>query len=296
MRSGLAAIAESEAQEFAQAPAPVLTYFGINSYSLEIGGQRLLVDPILKGDLVFLDQAWAFSGTRCPDAPLVSIEPRHVPELFDAIVLSQGLEDHAHPATLREIPRGVHIVASPRAAAVARRLGFVDVDTLAPGEALDLGASLRINALPGSVVGPPWDDPENGYVFQDLRPGGLSVGAEPHGNFLGPAVGTSLRMLPRAPDLRVDALLTPLRAQDLAGYRLVNGPLEAVRTLEALRPVPRIVLPLKNGDIQSEGLLASALREHGSPREFADLLRARPRLRDRVRVLDVVPGQPVRIE
>jgi len=132
-------------------------------------------------------------------------------------------------------------------------------------------------------------------VFTDTRPGGLALGTEPHGNFLGPSLGTSLRQLPRAPDIRVDALLIPLTKQEIAGYKLVNGVQDALETLEALEPTPRIVIPLKNGELDSTGLLAAALKEEGSPREFAEQLRARPRLRG-TRLLDVTPGAPLRIE
>jgi len=36
-----------------------------------------------------------------------------VPGLFDAVVLTQGLADHAHAPTLRRIPRMMPIVANP---------------------------------------------------------------------------------------------------------------------------------------------------------------------------------------
>jgi len=272
-----------------------MTYLGINTYALKIGGQRLLVDPVLTGDLVFFGQRWAFSGRRRADAPPTGIEPAEVPELFDAVVLSQGLEDHAHPGTLRQIPRGMRILASPRAAAVAQRLGFTNVTALAPGDSARLGDALQITAVPGSVVGPPWEDPENGYVFHDLRPGGLAIGAEPHGNFLGPAFGTSMRFLPKAPGVKIDALLAPLTSQSVAGYRLVNGAEEAITTLEALSPTPRFVLPLRNGEIESEGAIAGAMTESGSVPEFVDLLGRHPQLQA-VRVLDIAQGEPVRIE
>lgn len=280
----------------AVAEAPVLTYFGVNSYGLEIGGRRLLVDPLLADELVFFGQRWAFVGGRKKETQEAAmLTPEKVEEEFDAVILSQGLEDHAHIPTLKRIGRRTPIIASPKAAEVAKSLGFVSVTTLEPGQSLQLGPHFRLTAIPGSVVGPPWEEPENGWVFTDLRPGGLALGAEPHGNFLGPALGTSFRLLPKAPPLRVDALLLPLRAQDIAGYRLVNGPEEAVKTLEALEPIPRFVLPLRNGEIDAKGVLASALQEKGSVEEFQVMVKGRPKLQG-LRVLDVQPGQPVRLE
>ncbi|CAJ1358642.1 unnamed protein product, partial [Effrenium voratum] len=214
---------------------PVVTHFGINTLGVEMGGQRLLVDPLLVGSLVFWGQTWAFKGQRRFQGPLPT--PEEVFGSYDAIVLSQGLEDHSHLPTLERIDRRMPIIANAAAAQTAEGLGFRP-KVLRPGESLMLG-QLRISALPGSVVGPPWQDPENGYVFEDTRPKGWSVGLEPHGNFRGPALGTSLRKLPKSPPHRLDALILPLTAQDISGYKLVNGADEAADTLEALDPVPR---------------------------------------------------------
>lgn len=299
---GKAAVAQAEtaaalSDRAAAATPPVFTYYGVNSFALEIGGRRLLVDPLLVGDLVFYGQRWAFAGARRQEAldAAATLAPEEVEGRFDAIVLSQGLEDHAHPPTLQRIGRRTPIIASPRAAAVARELGFESVSVLEPGQSIQLGPHLRLTAVPGSVVGPPWEEPENGYVFTDLRPGGLSLGAEPHGNFLGPALGTSFRLLPQAPPVKVDALLVPLTAQDIGSYRFVNGPEEAAKTLEALKPVPRFVLPLRNGEINIKGALGGMLEEKGTVQDFQELVRQRPGLNG-VKVLDVVPGQPVRLE
>lgn len=280
----------------APASPPVLVYVGINTFTLDIAGQRLLVDPLLVGDLVFAGQAWAYSGSRREEAlaAAAAVDVKNVRSDFDAIVLSQGLPDHAHPQTLREIDRRMLILASPSAGPVCQRLGFENVRVLAPGASLVLGEFCRITAVPGSVVGPPWQDPENGWVFEDTRPGGLAVGTEPHGNFLGPLLGTSFKRVPRAPPVRVDALLIPLTRTAIAGYPLVNGVPEALDTLRRLRPTPRFVLPLKNSEIDSAGALAGALAEEGSVAELQDQLLTDPRLRD-VRVLDTIPGQPTQI-
>ncbi|CAJ1388501.1 unnamed protein product [Effrenium voratum] len=257
----------------------------------EMGGQRLLVDPLLVGSLVFWGQTWAFKGQRRFQGPLPT--PEEVFGSYDAIVLSQGLEDHYHLPTLERIDRRMPIIANAAAAQTAEGLGFRP-KVLRPGESLMLG-QLRISALPGSVVGPPWQDPENGYVFEDTRPKGWSVGLEPHGNFRGPALGTSLRKLPKSPPHRLDALILPLTAQEISGYKLVNGADEAADTLEALDPVPRFVLPLRNAEIEAKGVLAELLREDGSQQRFRQLQRERPKLAN-VQLLDLPPGEPVTLE
>mmetsp|Transcript_52794 Transcript_52794/g.98878 ORF Transcript_52794/g.98878 Transcript_52794/m.98878 type:complete len:326 (+) Transcript_52794:37-1014(+) len=271
--------------------SPALTYFGINCFGLEIAGQRLLIDPLLVGSLVFFGQRWAFRGRRQrQDGP----RPEDVSKQFDAIVLTQGLDDHCHRPTLEMVDRRVPVIANPSAAEKVQAMGFQDVSVLRPEESLSRG-HLRITAVPGSVVGPPWQDPENGYVFADERPEGLSIGLEPHGNFLGPALGTSFQRLPMAPATPVDALVLPLTSQELAGYRLVNGVEDAANTLEALDPMPRFLLPLRNGELDAEGVLAENLLQEGGLDEFRRLQQQRPRLRE-VELLDVTPGQRVAVK
>ncbi|CAE7349275.1 unnamed protein product [Symbiodinium microadriaticum] len=284
------AATETPEPKISEGISPVLTYLGINSMSLEIGEQRLLIDPLLVGSLVFFGQRWAFRGrSRAEAVP----KPEDVAESFDAIVLTQGLDDHTHRPTLERVDRRMPIIANPSAASVVRAMGFQDVSVLRPDESLSRG-SLRLTAVPGSVVGPPWQDPENGYVFTDTRPGGLSVGLEPHGNFLGPALGTSFQRLPTPPAQSVDALILPLTSQVISGYRLVNGVEEAANTLEALTPVPRYLLPLRNGELDAEGVLAESLQKEGGVQDFLRLQGERPKLSS-VELLDVTPGHPLQI-
>lgn len=77
----------------------VVTHFGVNTLGLEIAGQRLLVDPLLVGHLVFLKQSWAFRGTRPGPGPA----PEEIFEAFDAVVrlglrrVACASEDHPGP-------------------------------------------------------------------------------------------------------------------------------------------------------------------------------------------------------
>lgn len=266
-------------------------HLGINTLALEIAGQRLLVDPLLVGNLVFWGQRWAFRGQRRESSQ--SILPEDVFDRFDAIVITQGLDDHCHRPTLERIDRRMPIIANPSAAEATKQLGF-QPSVLQPGESLTLG-DLQISAVPGSVVGPPWQDPENGYVFTDTRAGGFSIGTEPHGNLLGPALGTSFKRLPSSSLQKMDAVILPLTSQQISGYRLVNGVQEAADALEALDPTPRFLLPLRNAEIDASGFLAEQLEEDGSLESFSQLQRSRPKLQ-KVQLLDLQPGQQVRLE
>ncbi|NES88971.1 MBL fold metallo-hydrolase, partial [Okeania sp. SIO2B9] len=123
-----------------------LTWLDSNSWLIEIGGKQLLLDPWLVGPLVFGNLPWLFKGERRT--------PRAIPENIDLIVLSQGLEDHAHPQTLKQLNKNIPVVASPTAAKVVQELGYSQIVTLAHGETYSFDNSIEIRAVPGSLVGP----------------------------------------------------------------------------------------------------------------------------------------------
>ena len=123
--------------------AAAATYFGSNSWLLEINGLRVLVDPWLVDALVFPPGAWLLKG----ELP----QPWPIPEQLDLLLLTQGLADHAHPATLQQLPKTLPVVASPAAAKVVKSLGFSQVTCLSPGEQHHAGG-LTIQATAGARV------------------------------------------------------------------------------------------------------------------------------------------------
>ena len=72
-----------------------LTWLDSNTWLIEIGGKRILLDPWLVGSLVFGNLDWLFKGLRRNERPIT--------ENIDLIVLSQGIEDHTHPRTLKQL-------------------------------------------------------------------------------------------------------------------------------------------------------------------------------------------------
>ncbi|NET11348.1 MAG: MBL fold metallo-hydrolase [Symploca sp. SIO2B6] len=146
------------------------TYYGANSWLLELGGYRVLVDPWLVGSLVFGNAPWFFKGDR--HQPIDSL-----PENIDLILLSQGLPDHAHPPTLEKLDRQIPVIASPSAAKLVKSLGYSHITTLAPGETTEFANTLHIQALSGAPIGL---QVENGYLLTETtRP--LRLYYEPHG-------------------------------------------------------------------------------------------------------------------
>ena len=224
-----------------------LTWLDSNTWLIELTKTRVLVDPWLVGPLVFGNLNWLFKGQRRT--------PRPIPQNVDLIVLSQGLEDHAHPPTLKQLDKNIPVVASPNAAKVVQKLGYTQITTLPHGESFTLNKAIQIRALPGAPIGPFLQ--ENAYIFKELATG-RSIYYEPHGY-------PSPTLKDFAP---VDAAITPIISLTLPLLGpVINGANTALEAAKLLKP--QIMLPTAaGGDVEFEGLLLSFLREKGSVEEL----------------------------
>ncbi|MEC4816539.1 MAG: MBL fold metallo-hydrolase [Scytonema sp. PMC 1069.18] len=243
-----------------------LTWLDSNSWLLEIGEKRILVDPWLVGSLSFSNLDWLFKGSK--------LQKRQIPENIDLILLSQGLEDHAHPPTLMQLDRSIPVVASPNAAKVVKQLNYNQVTPLNHGETFTLNQSVKITATPGSPIGPTLV--ENGYLLKHLETG-FTLYYEPHG-YHSPSLKEA------AP---VDVVITPIvdLALPLVGS-IIQGRKKALEVAQWLQP--QVMLPTAaGGDVIYEGLLASVLRAVGSVEEFRSLLEKNNLS---IRVLEPKPG------
>jgi L-ascorbate metabolism protein UlaG (beta-lactamase superfamily) len=228
-----------------------LTYLDSNSWLMEISGKRILLDPWLVGDLVFGNLPWLFKGRKNTE--------RAIPENLDLILLSQGLEDHAHPPTLKVLDHNIPVVGSVKGAKVVADLGYTEVITLEHGQSYILDQVIEIKALPGSPTGV--QTVENAYLLTDLV-GGHSLYYEPHGY--------------HAPLLKenttVDVIITPIidLKIPLLGA-VIKGQKTALEVCQWLKP--QFILPTAaGGDIHFEGLLMSILTAEGTPAGFQELL------------------------
>jgi L-ascorbate metabolism protein UlaG (beta-lactamase superfamily) len=240
-----------------------LTWLDSNSWLIELGGKRILMDPWLVGDLMFGQAKWFFRGFRQADRP--------IPENIDLILLSQGLEDHAHPATLKALDKAIPVVGSPSAQKVTTALGFANVTPLNHGETFTLG-DLTITATPGSPTGP--TTVENGYI---LKAEGTSLYYEPHG------VHSWLLKNPEA----IDVVLTPTidLALPLIGP-IIKGSKASVDLAKQVQP--QFIIPTAaGGDIDFEGILIKFLKATGSSADLQNQLTA---ARLDTQVLDPKPG------
>ncbi len=232
--------------------AMYLTWLDSNTWLIEIAEKRIIIDPWLVGSLVFGNLTWLFKGERRT--------PRSLPENIDLILLSQGLEDHTHPPTLKQFNRNIPVVGSPSAAKVVRELGYTEITALAHGETFTLANQLQIKAMPGSPIGP--QVVENGYLIKELD-NGTTIYYEPHG-YHSPALKAA------AP---VDVVITPIvdLALPLVGS-IIKGRKSALEVVQLLQP--QYILPTAaGGDVDFQGLLLSVLRTLGTAEEFCSLLR-----------------------
>jgi len=230
-----------------------LTWLDSNSWLIELGDKRILLDPWLVGDLVFGNLTWLFKGYRH--------QTRAIPENIDLILLSQGLEDHAHTPTLKLLDKNIPVVASPNAAKVVQELGYNQIISLAHGETFTYNQTVEIKAVPGSLVGV--NLVENGYILKE-RDRGLTIYYEPHGSH-------DPKLKSAAP---IDVVMTPIVdvALPLVGP-IIKGTSSALELAKWVQP--QVMLPTAaGGDVVFEGLLNSMLRAKGSIEEFREQLKA----------------------
>jgi L-ascorbate metabolism protein UlaG (beta-lactamase superfamily) len=211
-----------------------LTWLGHATVLLQLGGVRLLTDPVLRGRVAHLRR-------HAPPVP--------TPEAIDAVLISHAHRDHLDLPTLRGLqPRPPLIVTPTGVGRTLRRLTGAEVLELEAGERVELeGAS--VFAVPA--------------VHDAKRsPLGQSSGA------VGFVVQTDRRRVYFAGDTEVFPGMADLGPIDLAllpiwgwGTSLGPGhmdPDEAVEALTLLRP--RAVVPIHWGTLLPIGLE----RRHGN--------------------------------
>ncbi len=249
-----------------------LTYLDSNSWLIEIADQKILLDPWLEGDLVFGNAGWFFRGEK--------LEKRTIPEDIDLILLSQGLEDHAHPPTLKQLDRNIPVLGSPSAAKVAKELEYTTVTALDHQEKFNLGDTVEIKAVPGSPIGPQLV--ENGYIVKNIATG-HSLYYEPHGYH-----SETLKE-----DAPVDVVITPIVTLKLFQFLpFIQGQKSAIDACQMLQP--QVILPTAaGGDVKFDGILTAVLSAEGTIADFQALL---TKNNLSTRVIDPKPGDRFAVE
>lgn len=257
-----------------------LTYLEGNSWLWEVGGVKILVDPILVGNLDF-GIPFLYDASK---KYLKNFQLSDLPEI-DCVLITQSLDDHCHLKTLiplsQKLPN-LKVIATPNAKSLLDPL-FTNVTYLEPGQNSEIqtsnGSNVKVRATAGPVLGPPWQRPENGYIVTSPQ-GQLSLYYEPHCVYDTDIIGKE----------KADIVITPVIKQLLPSFTLVSGQEDAVRLAKLLSS--KFVVPMKNGDLDSKGFLASIVKSEGTIESFKGLLLKE--LPD-AKVLEPVVGVPLHI-
>uniref|UniRef100_A0A5B6YKI2 Metallo-beta-lactamase domain-containing protein n=1 Tax=Davidia involucrata TaxID=16924 RepID=A0A5B6YKI2_DAVIN len=233
-----------------------LTYLEGNSWLWEVGGLKILVDPILVGNLDF-GIPWLYDAAK---KFLKNFQLTDLPGV-DCLLITQSLDDHCHLRTLKPLSQklpNLRVIATPNAKELLDPL-FRNVTYLEPGQSSEIearnGSQVKVRATAGPVLGPPWQRPENGYLVISPQ-GELTLYYEPHCVF-------NKNFLQKE---RADIVITPVIKQLLPNFTLVSGQEDAVQLAKILHA--KFIVPMKNGDLDSKGLLSSLIQAEGTIESF----------------------------
>ncbi|KAK7348869.1 hypothetical protein VNO80_23605 [Phaseolus coccineus] len=265
---------------FSAADVFKLTYLEGNSWLWSVGGTNILVDPILVGNLDF-GIPWLYDAAK---KVLKQFQLSDLPEI-SCLLITQSLDDHCHLKTLKPFSQkfpNIRVIATPNAKGLLDPL-FGNVTYLEPGQSSDIetnyGSKVNIKATAGPILGPPWQRPENGYLVTSPQ-GQLSLYYEPHCVYNQSYIEKE----------KADIVITPVIKQLLPNFTLVSGQEDAVKLAKLLQA--KFIVPMKNGDLDSKGLLASLVSGEGTVESFKELLSKE--LPD-AKVVEPTPGVPVEI-
>ena len=142
------------------------TYLGSNGWVIKFEKTNLIIDPWLKGELVFPPGEWFFKGSLEEE---ISLDKN-----IDIILLTQGLPDHCHVPTLEMFRKDIPIICPISAAETLEKIGFISIKILKPTE-----QTSQFNLSFEATAGAPVPQIENGYIVKDDQDNGFYI--EPHG-------------------------------------------------------------------------------------------------------------------
>ncbi len=142
------------------------TYLGSNGWLIKFKKTNLIIDPWLKGDLIFPPGEWFFKGSLEEE---ISIDKE-----IDIILLTQGLPDHCHVPTLEMFRKDIPIICPKSALKKLEKIGFSSIKMLKPTEKTN-----QFDLSFEATAGAPVPQIENGYIVKDDQDNGFYI--EPHG-------------------------------------------------------------------------------------------------------------------
>jgi L-ascorbate metabolism protein UlaG (beta-lactamase superfamily) len=244
-----------------------VTWIGHATVLIELGGVRLLTDPLLRGRLGHLKRHGA------PPAPGTT-------EGIDAVLISHLHLDHLDLPSLERLPRDTRVLVPRGAGAFLRRHGFDGAEELAAGD------RVRVGELPVTAVPAVHDRRRRPY------------GGGPAADALGFVAGERVYF---AGDTDLFDAMGELGGIDVAllpvwgwGPSLGEGHLDPPAAARAAALVrPRVAIPIHWGTFYPRGLARyKAHRLTDPPHEFAAAV---ARLAPDVAVHVLAPGETLRL-
>ena len=142
------------------------TYLGSNGWLIKFKKTNLIIDPWLKGDLIFPPGEWFFKGSLDEEISIANN--------IDIILLTQGLPDHCHVPTLKMFRKEIHIICPKSAVEKLKKIGFCSIKMLNPNEKPN-----QFDLSFEATAGAPVPQIEKGYIVKDDQDNGFYI--EPHG-------------------------------------------------------------------------------------------------------------------
>ena len=207
-----------------------LIWVGHATVLLELGGRRLLTDPVLRSRVGPIARAAAPADAA-------------VAQNLDAVLVSHVHYDHLDARSLRRIDGATPVIAPRGAGRLLRRLGFASVTEIAVGETVDV-AGVAVRAVPAHH-----DGRRHPFGADRAETVGFLVGDSPRVYFAG-----DTEQFDGMADLAagLDVALLPIAGwgPTLGAGHL--GPREAASALTLLRP--RVAVPIHWGTLYLRGL------------------------------------------
>lgn len=273
----------ADAVKFIGKKTSTFRFLESNSWELTLNDIKVFIDPVM-GQLDFGIPSLYAGNKRVIDE---GKEINNISQNADLIIISQGFDDHAHTPTLQKLAKlnsNLKYLCPPSAKGILEKCGISSnsISTILPGENFTFkkgNTDLEVVATTGALLGPPWQQKENGYILRSKKAGLFpSVYYEPHCMF----DETELTKY------SADVVITPIVSQELPAYTLVAGGEKALKLADVLKA--KYLIPMANGNLDTTGVLSAIVKTAGSESEFRGLAR---RLNSRLKVLSAPPGQEV---
>jgi L-ascorbate metabolism protein UlaG (beta-lactamase superfamily) len=239
-----------------------ISYIGHATLLVDLGGFRILTDPILRGRVGHIRR-------RVPLPRLEDVGS------LDAVAISHAHHDHLDVPSLRRLDGRCPVIVPRGCRGIARRARFRDIIEVEPGERLTMG-DVTIDVVRAVHDGRryPWgrDRPALGYVLEGERTVYFAGDTD---------------LFEEMNDLagRIDVAALPVWGW---GPQTGEGHLDPERAAEAVRRIkPRMAIPIHWGTMSVVGT-RRPLDRMAAPRAFS---RAVARVAPEVTVRALAPGE-----